>query len=284
MKTLILILTSVCVAAGIGFYLVHRESAPGPVAAAPVEVAGTSDVHAQPSSSPARAEVNPQPVAEMHKAAESPTPASNVALAGASAAASPSPLYQQALSTLVSVQASYEQKQAAWKQMRDSGKLDQAMAELEQLAGANPGVAQYPAVLGQACLQKAGTLSDIREQGILGMKADQNFDAALNLDPSNWEAGFWKATAMSYWPPQLGKGQEVIERFVALVKQQEAQQPQPQFAQTYLVLGEQYQKQGYPDYAKQTWQRGATLFPNDPNFAQKLSQPSSGQAAAAAVR
>ncbi len=122
---------------------------------------------------------------------------------------------------------------------------------------------------------------DIREQGILGMKADQSFDAALNSDPANWEARFWKAAAMSYWPPQLGKGKEVLERFVDLINWQETKAPEPQYAQTYVLLGEQYEKQGYPAYAVQTWQRGASLFPNDSRLGQKLSAPPAAEQTAA---
>ncbi len=224
-------------------------------------------------SAPVRAEENRSKLVQAEGASRSNREASPLV----SATSLP---YQQAVSKLVSAQASFEQKQAAWKQLRESGKLDQAIADLEQQAAGNPNSAEYPAALGQACLQKAGTLTDIREQGILGLKADQSFDAALNLDPSNWEAGFWKAAAMSYWPPQLGKGKEVIERFVSLVNLQETQATQPQFAQTYVLLGEQYQKQGYPEYARQTWQRGATLFPNDSTLAQKLTQPATEQAGA----
>jgi tetratricopeptide (TPR) repeat protein len=192
----------------------------------------------------------------------------------------PSPALQQALQTLVSQQASFDQKQATWQQLKDSGKLDLAIAELEQHTATSPNSAEYPATLGQAYLQKAGILKDIREQGILGMKADQSFDAALSLDPANWEAGFWKATAMSYWPPQLNKGQEVIERFAELIKLQETQPAQPQFSQTYVLLGEQYQKQGYADYARQIWERGGSMFPNDSRLLEKLSQPRPEQAAA----
>ena len=60
--------------------------------------------------------------------------------------------------------------------------VDQAISELEQSATAQPNLAEYPAALGQAYLQKAGSIQDVREQGILGMKADQSFDAALALD------------------------------------------------------------------------------------------------------
>jgi tetratricopeptide (TPR) repeat protein len=186
------------------------------------------------------------------------------------------------LGTLLSPQSTFAQKQEALQRVKDSGHLDQLISELERRAVAEPTLAENPATLGQAYLQKAGTLNDVREQGILGLKADQSFEAALNIDPSNWDAGFWKAAAMSYWPPQLGKGPEVIQRFVDLMKLQEAQSPQPQFAQTYVILGEQYQKQGYPDYATQVWQRGAALFPNEAKLLEKLNQPQTQNQQAAA--
>lgn len=181
--------------------------------------------------------------------------------------------FKLALDALLSPQASYAQKQEAWKQLRDTGKLDQAISELEQRAANNPQAAEYSAVLGQAYLQKCATIQDVREQGILAMKADQVFDAALQLDPANWEARFTKAVAMSYWPPQMNKGQEVIDHFTQLINQQEGQPPQPQFAQTYVWLGDQYQKAGNNDYARAAWQRGAALFPNDSTLPKRLAQP-----------
>jgi len=179
-----------------------------------------------------------------------------------------------AVDTLVSPQASYPERQAAWKQLRDAGRLGDAIADLEQRVAASPQTAEYSAVLGQAYLEKAGTLQDMREQGILAMKADQTFDVALQLDPSNWDARFTKAVAMSYWPPQLNKGQEVIESFTQLINQQEGQAPQPQFAQSYVWLGDQYQKAGNSDYARQVWQRGTALYPNDTTLPKRLAQPS----------
>lgn len=176
----------------------------------------------------------------------------------------------QAIESIVSPRAGHAQKEVAWKHLRESGKLDQAIGELEQRAAANAGAAEYPAALGQAYLQKCGTIQDVREQGILAMKADQVFDAALNLDSNNWEARFTKALAMSYWPTQMNRGNEVMQHFVTLVEQQEAQTPQPHFAQTYLRLGDEYQKYGHADYAKQVWQRGAALFPEDRELRLKL--------------
>ncbi len=181
---------------------------------------------------------------------------------------------------LVSTQSSYPQKHEAWKRVKDAGKLDQVILELEQRMAANPQGAEYAAALGQAYLQKCGIIKDVREQGILAMQADKVFDAALALDPSNWEARFTKAVALSYWPPMLNKGEEVIQHFQLLVQQQETQPQQPEFAQTYIWLGDQYQKAGRKNDAQAVWERGAALFPNDEKLKSKLVPPADAQAAA----
>jgi tetratricopeptide (TPR) repeat protein len=202
-----------------------------------------------------------------------PTPATQPVTARPATAAKPtfSPAINQALQTLLTPQGDYAQKQAAWKQLAESGKLDQAIKELEHQTGEDPSDAVSLAVLGQAYLNKCGASKDVREQGILGMKADMSFEAALKLDPKNWEARLIKAAAMSYWPPELNKSQEVMENLVTLVEQQEAQAARPEYAYTYVLLGDQYLKAGYPDMARDMWQRGARLYPNDGALSKKLA-------------
>ncbi len=176
-----------------------------------------------------------------------------------------------AVDLLVSPQATYEQKQSAWRQLRDGGGLDQAIVELEQRTANNQGHAEYPAALGQAYLKKCGTISDVREQGILAMQADKVFDTALNLDPSNWDARFTKAVALSYWPATMNKGEEVVQHFLTLIEQQETQPPQPQFAETYAWLGDQYKKAGQSEDARTVWERGAALYPDNQKLRTKLT-------------
>lgn len=282
MKTLILTATVICLAVAAAFYL-GRESQPRSVPdnASVAAADGPADAPAAASAPESVIVSNPTldgPAAPGSGGQSGGQSAGRVGgesspVTKGSATAAPAPLFAQAIASLVSPQTSYMQKQAAWQQLKDAGKLDQAITHLEQQVAANPTSAEYPATLGQACLQKAGTIQDIREQGILGMKADQNFEAALALDPSNWEARFWRATAMSYWPPQLNKTGEVIDNFLELVRLQETQAPQPQFAQTYILLGEQYQKSGQGEYARQVWQRGAQLFPGDAKLQEKLADP-----------
>ncbi len=194
-----------------------------------------------------------------------------VAEAKAKAPRSEPPLVRQAVDTLVSPQANFIQRSAALEELRKSGKLDQAISDLEQRVADNPQSPECPAALGRAYLQKCGTIQDVREQGILAMKADQAFDAALNLDGNNWDARFTKAVAMSYWPTQMNRGTEVMQHFSTLIEQQEAQSPQPQFAQSYVWLGKEYAKYGHAQEAQDVWQRGAALFPQDQELRSKLS-------------
>jgi tetratricopeptide (TPR) repeat protein len=225
------------------------------------------------ASAPAIAETAPNsatadaPNAESPQASKRPpraeTPASNQASGGPPPASVEAIAFAAAIDTLVSPHATYAEKQAAWKQLKDSGRLADAAAELEQRMAADPKNAVYPTALGQAYLNLCATSTDVRQQGIWAMNADQDFETALNLDPSNWDARFTKAVAMSYWPDNLNKGAEVIGQFNTLVEQQEAQAPQPQFAQTYAWLGKQYQKAGQTQAAQQIWQRGAALYPDN---------------------
>ena len=114
---------------------------------------------------------------------------------------------------------------------------------------------------------------DFPGKAILVMQAVKSFDAALDVDPANWEARFTRAAIMSHYPAEANKGQEVVDQFTQLINQQEAQPPQAQFAKTYVLLGDQYQKLGQNDYALATWQAGAQLFPGDSALRKRLTQP-----------
>ena len=253
---------------GLGWY-VNRPKSPAVLPAEPVaETAAAPAGDAPPAAEPVAAPLEPaaQPAAptSVAKAISRPVAASvNPALEAAS--------LSRTVDILVSPQTSHQQKQEAWKQLREAGKLDQAIAELEQRTANEPRAAESAAALGHAYLQKCGTIQDVRDQGILAMQADKLFDTALSLDASNWEARFMKAVAMSYWPPVLNKGDEVIQHFQTLIQQQETQTPQPQFAETYAWLGDQYQKAGRGDDARAVWQRGAALFPADEKLRTKLA-------------
>jgi tetratricopeptide (TPR) repeat protein len=173
-----------------------------------------------------------------------------------------------ALDAFTSPKASFAQRQAVLEQLRKGGQLGEAIAALKQLAAQNPQDAAVAAALGEAQISQIRTLLEAggnpasNDIAILALQADQNFTAALAQDPANWDAQFEKAAAMSHWPAAMNKGPEVMQRLEALVTQQEASAaPQPEYAQTYALLGEQYQADGQGDKAAQIWQQGIARFP-----------------------
>lgn len=169
----------------------------------------------------------------------------------------------QAVDTLISPFASFSDRRALWQKLKEAGELDQVLAELKRRAVDNPGDPEIPTALGVGLMNKF-PVRDFKEAAMLGLQIDQNFDAALKLDPANWEAQYEKAHAMSYWPDVAGnKGPEIIQRLSSLIDQQEKMTSQPEFAKTYVILGDQYQKAGQSTYAQSTWQLGLARFPND---------------------
>ena len=155
----------------------------------------------------------------------------------------------------------------------DAGELDQALATLKQGATDNPSSAEYSTALGQAYVYKLQTIQDFHEVSILALQADKSFNTALGIDPADWEAQFFKAASLSRWPSEMNKGPEVIQQFSNLIDQQEAMPPQPQFAQTYTLLGDQYKKAGQLDYAVQTWRLGLAKFPADSTLRGRIAHP-----------
>ena len=180
-------------------------------------------------------------------------------------------VFNQMIESLISPQTSYEQRQGLWKKLSEAGFLDQALTDLQHEVTADPRSAGAVTALGEGYYKKAGATDEVREKAMLAMKADQTLEAALNLDPVNWEARFTKAVGMSYWPAELNKGGEVIEQLRTLIQQQESEVQQPKFARTYLRLGEQFEKTGHANDAAQVWERGASLFPTDPDLRKKVS-------------
>jgi hypothetical protein len=179
--------------------------------------------------------------------------------------------FREAIETLLSPQSTFAQKQAVWKKLKDAGQMADAVAELERRTAGDPNSVEDAVALGEAYLKQCGQTTDVREQAMLAMKADQVLDTALSLDPSNWEAQFYKVSAMAHWPLELNQGPSVLAQFQALIEQQESQPALPQFALSYVRLGDFYAKTGDANDAVQTWQRGAALFPDDTDLRNKLS-------------
>jgi tetratricopeptide (TPR) repeat protein len=272
MKKSLILFIGLCggIACGI-VYLNKQKTAPIP---APVAESST----AQPAVS-APAEITPAPkpstaavtAPAVTETAQATATASTVVEAKAADTANP---IHQKVDALLSAKSAAD-KHAVFDDLVKSGHIDDAIADLKQRMADSPTDAEIPTTLGEAQLNKLRAIKeaggDINDLGILAMEADKSFNAALKIDPQNWEANFVKASSMYYWPADPTRDNDVVQRLSGLIDQQETMTANPAFAQTYLILGNEYQKMGQPDKATATWQLGLTKFPNDPTLQKKVN-------------
>lgn len=266
-----IILPLLCFCVGVGGTVVYFKSqkSPLPVTAPPstelTVVATPEPIELATVAKPGAAMAEPAPAAV-------PTPVTSAPLSHPESEAAAA--FRQTIDRVLAPQYP-AQKQDLFDRLRTSGQIDAAITELQRRAKETPGDANLHTTLGEAMLNKVRLLhetgADINEQGILAMQADQSFNAALKADPKNWEAQFVKYSTMYYWPAELQRDTEVAQRLSGLIDQQELLPAQPHFAQTYVVLGNQYQKMGKPDFAEATWRLGLAKFPNDAALLAKLA-------------
>ena len=269
MKSLVILLAGLCV--GIACSVVYFKSqkapsAPPPIVESTPEAVPVSRENVVVATKPAPPVTEPVPAPAI-----SPVTNSVVSDPEAEAVAA----FRKTIDALLSPQLSPHQKHEMFQQFRAAGQMDQVIAELKRRAKGDPQTPEIPVTLGEALLNKVGALhaagGDVNEMGILAMQADQSFNTALKMDPANWEAQYVKYSTMFYWPAEPTRDNEAAQKLSSLIDQQETMPQQPHFAQTYVALGNQYQKIGQTDKAQATWQLGLQKFPNDSTLLKKLT-------------
>jgi len=243
MKTSVILFIVACgVTAGTLVFL-NRQKTPPP---APAPAAESAQKPAEPPpenvSVPKPEAPEPHPINTVQAA---PVAIATPAVTETNATASTNAI-SKAVDALLTAKSGAE-KHAVFQQLAQSGQLDAAIAELKQRAAADPTNPEIPTTVGEALLNKVKAMHDAgntdpTDMGILALQADQSFNSALKIDPQNWEAQFVKASSMFYWPANEQRDAEVVQRLSGLIDQQDGMPTQPQFAQSYVVLGNEYDK------------------------------------------
>ncbi len=158
---------------------------------------------------------------------------------------------------------SFLDREEFWGKIRAAGLVDQVIADYEKRAKADPQNPDLQVALAEAYLKKLQDVPEGPLKGVWANKADAAYDTALAADPEHWSARFSKAVSLSFWPPALGKQGEAIKNFEVLLSQQANKTPRPEFAQTYLFLGNMYQQSGQGQKGLDTWKAGLKLFPDN---------------------
>jgi tetratricopeptide (TPR) repeat protein len=156
-----------------------------------------------------------------------------------------------------------------YRRLFAAGKMDELIAAFEDYAAQNPKDVQAQMDLGNAYL---AYLQMDSTKYPLSAKADAAFDRVLAIDENHWAARFTKAVSYTFYPDFLGKGPEAISHFERLIKQQQDMPPRPEFAQTYFFLGNLLESRKEPERARQIWEQGLRLHPNDENLRKKLGR------------
>lgn len=266
MRNATIFLLGCCIIAGAIVYVARQKPAPAPT------VTATETPAVPPVPTPVPAQPTPTPAAPV---AAAPTPAAdtNTTVPAKSEA---DIAFGKLIDKLLSTNLSGADKHNLFEQLRKNNQLDQAIAALQQREAADPNNPEIPTTIGEAQLNKLRALhdsgdTDNTDLGILAMQADQNFNAALKLDPNNYEAQLVKNISMSYWPADPTRDAQVVQTLSGLIDQQESMPASQDYAQTYLYLGNEYQKIGQPDKALATWQLDLQKYPNNTALQQKIN-------------
>jgi len=177
----------------------------------------------------------------------------------------------QAFRTLADLGVPYEERLKVWRDVRKAGKLDDLITMLREHAEKSPNDANAHAALGHALVQKINSPNvGGLERAVLGRQIDDAFGKALEIDPEHWEARYSRAIGQTFWPAFMGKQAEAIQNFETLIQQQERRSPKPEYACTYVLLGNVYAQQGKMEKAREVWQRGLNQFPSDEDLKGKV--------------
>lgn len=187
-------------------------------------------------------------------------------------------MLDEALSTLTDPTSDRDAHEKTWEALRIAGLVDDAISFFEERARANPQDADAQSQLGTAYLQKLVTAKQAEMAG-WAMKADEQFDKALAVNPQHWDARFQKAMSYSFWPPIFGYQDKAIAEFETLIAQQEEAAISPEhFASSYLLLGNLHSTRGEAAKAQDVWSRGAERFPQSEELTAKVASGTKGGA------
>ena len=267
MKTSAIALIVACgVIAGALVYLNRQKT---PTTPAPIAESASKPVEQAPPETTVVPKPEPPPTIPI-KASESTPAAAPTSVADDTKPNNATNSISKAVTGLLTAKSAAE-KHGIFQQLIKDGQMDQAIAELKERAAANPNDPEIPTTLGEALLNKvraareSGT-GDMNDIGIMAMQADQSFNAALKIDPKNFEANLVKSISQSYWPANPEMDNDVVQRLSSLIDQQDANSPQPEMVQTYLALIRQHEKMGKNDEAQATILLALQKFPNDPGL------------------
>ena len=163
-----------------------------------------------------------------------------------------------------------EDAAALWSEAAENGQLHAVLEAMEAWLATQPESAENEFLRATSYYSAARAFPG-NQDGNWWVDSNDAFTRALELDPEHWGARYEKARNMAFWPPAYGGQAEAARHFEILAEQQERRPQEARFADTYLWLGNLYDQQGRAQLAREAWERGLALFPDEARFVQKLA-------------
>lgn len=159
--------------------------------------------------------------------------------------------------------ASEEDQAAFWVAARTGDLLPKLLEELTAKVEASPNDADLRMDLADAYVTKLLTVPSGPERGVWGMKAEREWQQAIELNPDHWDAQFSLAYNYSMYPDFLNKTDDAIAGFERALEVQKRQPYDAKYARTYLGLVRMYKKKGKHDEALTVMRDAAALYPKN---------------------
>lgn len=113
-------------------------------------------------------------------------------------------------------------------------------------------------------------------------RIESELSQVLAVAPDHWEAHFLYGTLLYNVPPFLGRTEDAIDHFEALIEMEDESRG-PVAPEPYLFLGDLYRRQGSEKQAVEIWRRGRERFPREAGFDERLATPADSQATESSV-
>ncbi len=154
---------------------------------------------------------------------------------------------------------------------RESGLLDERIAELEAVVAAAPGDVEARMELADHYVGRL-MLASGPEQGLWGGRAEEQWQAVAELDDGHWRAHSQLGTNYSYYPSVMGKTDDAIRHLERALQIQRAAAASQEHVQTYLYLSRLYLRSAKRDEARALLEEGLRRHPGDARLEEALAE------------
>jgi len=163
-----------------------------------------------------------------------------------------------------------EKLQRFYELAHETDLIDEKIAELEAGVAANPGDLERRMQLADTYVAKLMTIQG-PEQGLWGLKAEQEWRTIVDLDENHWESTFNLGNNYAYYPDVMGKTDDAIAYLERARAIQERSTQSDEHVQTYLSLARMHQRKGELEQARQVLEAGLTYHPGNADLEAALA-------------